>query len=83
MVVARPPEPVDFRSIDGELVHTMFVVVAPTVAVHLALLSRLAFCLQDDRFVEMLAAAAPEHHFWPELDRVLDELATRRPSGNR
>jgi len=41
-------KPVDFSSIDGEAVHTLFVILSSSFKGHLSLLSRLAFCLQDE-----------------------------------
>jgi nitrogen PTS system EIIA component len=40
--------PVDFAAFDGELVHTLFVILTGSFKGHLSLLSRLAFCLQDE-----------------------------------
>ena len=40
--------PVDFAAVDGKPVHTLFTIVSPTIRAHLHLLSRLAFCLQQD-----------------------------------
>jgi len=39
---------VDFASLDGERVHTLFVILTSSFKGHLSLLSRLAFCLQDE-----------------------------------
>ena len=39
---------VDFASQDGEGVHTLFVILSSSFKGHLSLLSRLAFCLQDE-----------------------------------
>jgi PTS system nitrogen regulatory IIA component len=39
---------VDYSSPDGEGVHTLFVILSSSFKGHLSLLSRLAFCLQDD-----------------------------------
>ncbi len=39
---------VDFASRDGEGVHTLFVILSSSFKWHLSLLSRLAFCLQDE-----------------------------------
>jgi len=41
-------EAVDFSSPDGQLVHTLFVILSSSFKGHLSLLSRLAFCLQDE-----------------------------------
>jgi PTS system nitrogen regulatory IIA component len=42
--------PVEFRSLDGQPVHTLFTLVSPTVRTHLHLLSRLAHALKDGSF---------------------------------
>ncbi len=43
-------EPVDFGAIDGELVHTLFTLISPTIKTHLHLLSQLSFFLRDPAF---------------------------------
>lgn len=40
-------QPVDFHAVDGKPVLTLFTLITPTVRMHLTLLSRLAFVLQD------------------------------------
>lgn len=40
-------QPVDFHAVDGQPVSTLFTLITPTVRMHLLLLSRLAFILQD------------------------------------
>jgi PTS system nitrogen regulatory IIA component len=50
--------PVDFEAVDGEPVHTLFVILSSSFKGHLALLSRLAFCLQDEAVKSRLAARA-------------------------
>ncbi|MBF0594639.1 MAG: PTS sugar transporter subunit IIA [Candidatus Omnitrophica bacterium] len=39
---------IDFEAFDGEHVHTLFVILTGSFKGHLSLLSRLAFCLQDE-----------------------------------
>ncbi len=41
-------KPVDFAALDGERVHTLFVILSGSFKGHLSLLSRLAFCLQRE-----------------------------------
>jgi PTS system nitrogen regulatory IIA component len=43
-------QPVDFGSLDGQPVTTLFTLISPTVRAHLHLLSRLAFALREPRF---------------------------------
>jgi PTS system nitrogen regulatory IIA component len=78
VVTGLLPEPVDFGSIDGQPVEVLFMVLAPSVKVHLALLSRLAFCLQDDAFLEVLHGAPSDDAFWSALDRAGRDLTGDR-----
>jgi PTS system nitrogen regulatory IIA component len=43
-------QPVDFGSLDGQPVTTLFTLISPTVRAHLHLLSRLAFARREPRF---------------------------------
>lgn len=53
--------PIDFHAPDGESVRTLFLLVSSGVKGHLALLSRLAFVLQDAHALELLSRkAGPE-----------------------
>ncbi|MBF0485108.1 MAG: PTS sugar transporter subunit IIA [Candidatus Omnitrophica bacterium] len=45
---------VDFSAPDKERVHTLFVILSSSFKGHLSLLSRLAFCLQDERVQSVL-----------------------------
>ncbi len=80
VVTGLLPEPVDFGSIDGHPVRVLFLVLAPTVKVHLALLSRLAFCLQDPTFLEVLLDAPSDDDFWSALERAGRDLTAGRPA---
>lgn len=46
--------PVDFSAMDGAGVHTLFLILTSSFKGHLSLLSRLAFCLQDERVKTVL-----------------------------
>ena len=46
--------PVDFEAFDGRPVHALFMVVSPTVPVHLRILGQLGFLLRDDTLRAML-----------------------------
>jgi nitrogen PTS system EIIA component len=47
--------PLDFHAPDGILIHTLFVMVSPTVHEHLQLLARLASVLRRDNFRKLLS----------------------------
>ncbi|MGH7516158.1 MAG: PTS sugar transporter subunit IIA [Gemmatimonadales bacterium] len=51
--------PVDFEAIDGKPVHALFVVVAPSVPVHLRVLAHLGQALRDPTLRRLLAERAP------------------------
>jgi PTS system nitrogen regulatory IIA component len=46
---------VDLEALDGQGVHTLFVILTASFKGHLSLLSRLAFCLQDENVRSVLA----------------------------
>lgn len=46
--------PLDFRAIDDLPVFVLFIILCPSVKLHLHLLSRLAFCLRDPEFQTLL-----------------------------
>jgi PTS system nitrogen regulatory IIA component len=45
---------VDFEALDGKPVHALFMVVSPTVPVHLRILGQLGFLLRDDELRRLL-----------------------------
>jgi PTS system nitrogen regulatory IIA component len=46
--------PVDFQALDGRPVSTLFILLSPSVQIHLQLLSRLSFCLRQEAFTAFL-----------------------------
>ena len=50
---------VDFDALDGLPVHALFVVVSPTVPVHLRILGRLGFVLRDRLLRDLLRSDEP------------------------
>jgi len=67
--------PVDFGALDGKRVHTVFLLLSPTVEAHLQTLARIAFVLQDAAFRKLLETQAAS-------DAVLARLAALRPAGD-
>jgi len=59
--------PVDFDAIDGKPVHALFVVVAPSVPLHLRVLAHLGHALRDPTLRALLADRAP-------ADRILGRI---------
>jgi PTS system nitrogen regulatory IIA component len=53
--------PVEYGSLDGQPVHTLFTLLSPTVRDHLQMLARLSFALRQPAFAAVIAGrAAPE-----------------------
>lgn len=66
--------PVEFDAIDGKPVHAMFIVVSPTVPVHLRILAQLGFVLRDGVLRDMLRRRVSADE---TLDRIAMLEATR------
>jgi nitrogen PTS system EIIA component len=62
--------PVSFAAIDGRPVHTVFVLVSPTIRGHLQLLSRLSLALLDRGFKEAVLGRAPAEQILEQARRI-------------
>lgn len=62
--------PVDFGAIDGKPVHALFMVVSPTVPVHLRILGQLGFILRDDVLRGMLRQRAPSEDIIGRIEMI-------------
>lgn len=71
-------EPVDFSAVDGQPVDAFFLLLSPSTREHLTLLSRLAYCLRDDRFLEVVHGTASREAIAAEIARVEHALAEKR-----
>jgi PTS system nitrogen regulatory IIA component len=63
--------PVDFKALDGKLISILFILLSPSVKKHLAILSRLAFCLQNELLQKALQERAPREQILAEI-KVLE-----------
>lgn len=68
-------QPVDFGAVDGRPVETLFVLLSPSTKAHLKLLARLAFCLRDRAFLQVLAEAPDRERFFAEVTRCSGAIA--------
>jgi PTS system nitrogen regulatory IIA component len=68
--------PVEFEAVDGIPVHALFVVISPSVPVHLKILARLGLVLRDAELRQLLRTRASSE----EIRRRIQELETR-PTG--
>jgi nitrogen PTS system EIIA component len=62
--------PIDFAAASGEPVHTLFVLLSPTIQLHLQMLARVACLLRDDRFQQVLAQRESRKEILTEVRRV-------------
>ncbi len=67
--------PVDFHAVDGQPVSILFTLVTSTVRVHLSLLSRLAFMLQDAALRQTLQQRADSAAILAHCSRIETQLA--------
>lgn len=47
-------KPIDFSAIDGKLVHTVFMLISPTVSTHLHMQARLSLALRNSAFLKVI-----------------------------
>jgi PTS system nitrogen regulatory IIA component len=62
--------PLDFQAVDGQPVHTLFLVLSPSIPVHLQLLSKLSLALLDPGFQGAVARRAPAAEILAEARRL-------------
>jgi PTS system nitrogen regulatory IIA component len=70
--------PIDFEAIDQRPVHTLFAIVAPSVRMHLHVLSLLGAVLHDPSIPPKLEARAPREEILAGIERVEAEQARAR-----
>jgi PTS system nitrogen regulatory IIA component len=68
--------PIDFGSLDGQPVHTLFTLISPTVRAHLHLLSRIAFALRDPGFKQVIQRQGSRDEIFQEARRVEGSFAS-------
>ncbi len=71
-------DPVDFNAIDGRPVHTLFVMVSPILRAHLHLISRVAFALKQDAFMEAIIEQKSREDIYRAAAGVDSMLAVER-----
>jgi len=70
---------IEFGSIDGKPVHTVFAIITPTAASHVTLLSRLAFAVRNEVFSEVLIRQGTCEEIIAAAARI-DEMIAGRTS---
>ncbi|MCF7818151.1 MAG: PTS sugar transporter subunit IIA [Kiritimatiellales bacterium] len=69
---------IDFGSVDGRPVHTLFSMISPTVKAHLHLLARLGFILHNPAFKEALKKQAPREELMKALALAESEIGAKK-----
>ncbi len=62
--------PLDFQALDGQPVHTLFLVLSPSIPAHLQLLSKLSLALLDAAFKGAVVRRAPPAEILGEARRL-------------
>jgi PTS system nitrogen regulatory IIA component len=75
--------PIEFGALDGEPVHSLFLIFTTSTRGHLHILSRLMFALRDERFQAGLDARADVAQLVPELMRLEERFAHPGDGGNQ
>lgn len=71
-------EPVDFCSLDGQPVEILFTLLAPSLRVHLHLLSLLGFVLRESSLRKLLHGQASREKIFNALKRQEERMHSRR-----
>jgi PTS system nitrogen regulatory IIA component len=71
--------PVDFGALDGKRVHTVLLLLSPTVESHLQTLARIAFVLQDAAFRRLLEGRDTSEAILGRLAELRPAAEPRRP----
>ncbi|MBN1515435.1 PTS sugar transporter subunit IIA [Candidatus Sumerlaeota bacterium] len=69
-------KPVDFNALDGAPVHTLFLMLSPTLQLHLRLISRVAHAVHDPRFMKLMREQATREKILrlaAEIDASIEE----------
>jgi PTS system nitrogen regulatory IIA component len=75
---------IEFGSLDGKPVHTIFTLVSPTISAHLSLLSRLAFGLRDPVFSNVILRQGTREEIIESADQIDHRVPQREapPEGD-
>jgi PTS system nitrogen regulatory IIA component len=69
--------PIDFDAIDGKPVYVFFLLISPTVRMHLHMLSRIAYSSQNAVVKQLLAAKAPANEILAAVQAAENALVPR------
>lgn len=69
--------PIEFHALDGLPVSTLFIILSPSVQVHLQILSKLSFCLRQEDFIAFLKTSPQPEALMSRLDQM-ESLCEKR-----
>lgn len=75
-------KPIEFGARSGEPVHTLFVLLSPTVQSHLQMLARIASLLRDEQLGQVLLARKTRKVILSEVRRAEKAFEQSSPGGN-
>ena len=67
-------KPIDFNAVDDKPVFVLFILISPSIKLHLHLLSRLSFCVRDNDFVAFLKTAPMPDAFFAKIAEFEEQL---------
>jgi nitrogen PTS system EIIA component len=65
---------INYKAVDGIPVFVLFILISPSVQIHLHLLSRLAFCIREDAFVSFLKARPTPEDLYARIALLEEKL---------
>lgn len=78
VLVAYLDPPVDFGGADGQPVHTMILLISPTIRSHLAMLARVAHVVAIPEFRALLQGRGSTEALVAEVERIEGEIQTAK-----
>ncbi len=69
---------IDFKSMDNELVHTLFIIITANPKKHLEVLAKISFLCQKENFRELLKKRAPKEKIIGYIEELETEWKKRK-----
>lgn len=75
--IVYPKTPLDMKALDGQRVHTVFIILSHSLKVHLSVLNLLSILFRDDAFIRVLKTHLDKKTFFNEMDLAMKRLEER------
>jgi PTS system nitrogen regulatory IIA component len=72
-------QPIDFGALDGKPVQILFTIISPTIRMHLHLLSKLAYCLRDQRLRDILGKRCSAEAIMATVEEIEKDIGRGVP----